>query len=409
MEQNLATSLAKKFRIMTFSLIFSGALNIGLIATCFVRQDNFQSFAFEGALQKSTGESTVSNLSALNAMSKLSFRELVSLLTNRELVEEGYSKRDLALAALVTFRHFNLEKALGASPAQKRSVTVQSGPVELYPGLGEEQFEAIIRFAYREKWPLMAKGLFELLQKVPSPREESLCQAFAMTSEFSALQLLFQKTEASQDVLTLIDLATEGTWDLLNGFAKEQAQLLDLSMEKRRRFLLSYLAQRSKTAVKLLLSTDLEFSFKRLDDRGICDMLTLLQGNFEESQKFCAALLVSPRSDFVRKMAAEKLYAFAGETIPASFDVQAAIARFCPGLKVVNPPAPVPVVPEAPVAAAPVSPPASSSKSVCYHTVAEGETLWKIARHYKVKVEDLVQVNGIENGKLYPGMTIQVP
>ena len=403
MERSAANNSAKKFRIMTFSLIFSGALNIGLIATCFVRQDNVQSFAFEGAMQKSSGESNISNMSALNAMSKLSFRELVSLLTNRELVEEGYSKRDLALAALVTFRHFNLEKALGASPAQKRSVTLQSGLVELYPGLGEEQFEAIIRFAYREKWPLMAKGLFELLQKVPAHREESLCQAFAMTSEFSALQLLFQKTEASQDAHTLIDLATEGTWDLLNGFAKEQAQLLDLSVEKRRRFLLSYLAQRSKTAVKLLLSTDLEFSFKRLDDRGICDMLALVQGNFEEAQKFCVALLASPRSDFVRKMAAEKLYAFASETPPVPMDVQGAIARFCPGLKTV-PAAQAPVVQEEPV-----SVPVMPAKSVCYHTVAEGETLWKIARHYKVKVEDLVQVNGIENGKLYPGMTIQVP
>jgi LysM repeat protein len=275
----------------------------------------------------------------------------------------------------------------------------------LYPGLGEEQFDAIIRFAYREKWPLMARGLFELLQKLPAPKEESLCQAFSMTSEFSALQRLFQKTEAAQDVATLMDLATEGTWDLLGGFTQEQAQLLDLSVEKRRRFLLSCLAHRSKTAAKLLLKTDFEFSFKRLDDRGICDMLMLLQENIEEVPGFCVALLASSRSDLVRKTAAERLYAIAGEVAPTPFDVQEAIARFCPAQKNVVVPAPV----IAAAAEVRVSAPPVVSKSVCYHTVAEGDTLWKIARQYKVKVEDLVQINDIENGRLYPGMTLQVP
>jgi LysM repeat protein len=227
-----------------------------------------------------------------------------------------------------------------------------------------------------------------------------------MTSEFCALQLLFQKTDAAQDVPTLIDLATEGTWDLVGGFAKEQAQLLDLSIEKRRRLLLSCLAQRSKTAAKLLLKTDFEFSFKRLDDRGIYDMLSLLHENFEEAPKFCAALLASPRSDLVRKTAAEKLYAFVGEPVPSPFDVQSAIFRFCPRQKVLE----SQVVATVATVQSKVSVPfPENSKVVCYHTVAEGETLWKIARLYKVKVEDLVRLNDIEGGRLYPGMTLQVP
>ena len=391
----------KKLRILMVGLIFSVPLNIGLIATCFLRQDPLASVAFDGALQKNFGESSVSNHHLLNAMAKLSFRELVAQLTNRELVEDGYSKRDLALAALVAFRHFNLEKALGSLPQQRRAVDIAAGPVELYPGLQEESFDAIIRFAYKEKWPLTAKGLFELLQKLPSPREESLCQAFSMTPEFCALQLLFQKTDAPQDLPTLLLLAREGTWDLISGFTKEQAQLLDLSVEKRRRLLLSYLAQRSHTAAHLLLKTDFEFAFKRLDDRGIADTLSLLNERTDEAYNFCAALLVSARSDLVRIMSAEKLYSFAGEMLPVPLDVQAAMTRFCPTLKaapvvVVTAPTPVPAAKEV-------------AKPARYHTVLDGETLWKIARQYKVKVEDLVQMNGIEGGHLYPGMTIQVP
>jgi LysM repeat protein len=255
----------------------------------------------------------------------------------------------------------------------------------------------------------MARGLFELLQKIPSPREESLCQAFVMTSEFGAIQLLFQKTDAPQEISTLIDLASESTWGLINGFAKEQAQLLDLSIEKRRRFLLSCLAQRSKTAAKLLLQTDFAFVAKRLDDSGICDLLSLLTESSEEANNFCIALLTSVRADSVRIAAATKLYGLHGEMVPVPLDVPGAIGRFCPKLssnqeiaQVISDPAPVVVAP-------PKAAPVQSAKAVCYHTVAEGETLWKIARQYKIKVEDLVQLNGIENGKLYPGMTLQVP
>lgn len=397
MDQNLA----KKFRIMTLGLIFSGALNIGLLATCFIKQDRIP-MASTRALHSSLEEPASSNKTILNGMAALSFRELVALLTNRELVEEGYTKRDLALSALVAFRHFNLEKALGTELLQKRTVLIQAGTVELYPGLGEEQFEAIIRFAYKEKWPLTSKGLFELLQKMPSSREESLCQAFSLTSEFCALQLLFQKTEAPQTVLTLIDLATEGGWDLLCGFTKEQAQLLDLSLEKRRRFLLSSLAQRSKTAAKLLLQTDFEFVLKRLDDPGICDMIALLEESFEEANKFCAALLVSARSDSVRKSAAEKLYALARLSLTSPVTVSSAIAQFCPTHK-------EEVRKEVAPPSTPAPTPAPTVKNVRYHTVADGETLWKIARQYKVKVEDLVHINDIEQGRLYPGMTLQIP
>lgn len=395
----------KKFRVMTFALIFSGALNISLIGAfvAYMIQGRSASFEVDGALQKTArGESKFSNSVALRAMAKLSFRELVSLLTNKELLEEGYTKRDLALAALAAFRHFNLEKALGATPLQKRIISLDKGElVELYPGLSEEQFEAIVRFAYREKWPLTAKGLLDLLQKLPLPREESLSQAFSMTPEFYALQLLFQKTDTGQETSILIDLAAEGSWELLDRFAKEQTQLLDLSVEKRRRLLLSYLALHSRTAAQLLLKTDFQFSLKRLDDRGICDLLSLLSSDNEETYNFCLALLPSPRSDKVHEAALVKMYEFIKEPVPSPLNIEMAIARFCPNaLEKVQRPEIVPVNP---------SQVASPEKQPRYHVVSEGDSLWKIARHYKVKVDDLVQVNGIEKDRLYPGMTLRIP
>ncbi len=388
---------AKKFRILTLSLIFSGALNIGLVATLIAIKTEDGRPNLAASPKKSTLKvQKISNLAVLDAMSKLSFRELVTLLTNRELIEEGYAKRDLAVSALAAYHHFNLEKALSSTELQKRTLILgENRSLELYPGLSDEQFEAIIRFAYQEKWPLTGQGLFALIKKIPG--DESLAQAFLLTPEFYAIQALFQKTEAAQDPALLLQLIAEGNWDLLNRFAKEQEQMLDLSVEKRRRLLLSYLTNHSPTAAKLLLKTDLDFVLKRLDDRGILDLLSMIGQKSEEAQEFCVALLQSHRSDAVWNAAVTKLYAFAGEPLPEPFDLRAAAARFAPS-KVVTSESKKLVITVAPEPAA-----------ARFHTVQEGESLWKIARQYKVKVEELVQLNGIEKDKLFPGMTIKIP
>jgi hypothetical protein len=305
---------------------------------------------------------------------------LVALLTNRELIEEGYSKRDLALSALVGYHHFNLEKAIGPI-AQKRKI--HDDQIELYPDLSEQQFEAIIRFAYQEKWPLTSKGLFALLQTLPSPRDTSLEQAVSLTPEFFALQVLFQKTGAPQEPNMLINLAAEGNFDLLDQFTKEQAQLLDLSVEKRRRLLLGYLAHRSSTAAELLVKTDSTFALKRLDDKGMLDLLSLLNQKTVQTETFCASLLQSSRSDAIRKAAGDRARNW-NSTVSVVIAVEPEIS-------------PEPVIHPA------------AETAVIYHTVGEGESLWKISRQYKVKVDDIVLLNGIDKDKLYPGMTLRIP
>ena len=381
----------EKFRKLTVSLILSSALNIGLIAAfiAFLLQDS--SGSYKAPQKASLEEQKLTKSGFLQTLSKLSFRELVALLTNRELVEEGYAKRDLAIAALATFHHFNLEKAVPAPLLQKRTISLSEGKsIEVYPGLSDEQFEGIIRFAYQEKWPLTMQGLFPLLQTGPI-RDESLEQAFLVTPEFYAVQVLFQKTDAPQDPNTLLQLIVEGSWDLFDRFVKEQAQLLDLSVEKRRRLLLSYLAHHSAAAAQLLLKTDFVFALKRLDDRGILDLLSLLNRRTEEADRFCSALLRSPRSDAVWQMAAQKLYVFAGEPIPETLDPKAVLSHFGVTKVAAKPEPKEVVIPKR------------------YHTVKEGESLWKIARQYKVKPEEIARVNGLEKDRIFPGMTLKVP
>ncbi len=386
--------ITKKFKFLTLALIFSGALNIGLLAALAYSRYQETPVAITRIGRK---ELPVTNGQIFASMSRLTFRELVSFLTNRELVEEGYSKRDLAVAALVAYHHFNIEKALSAPPAQIRTLSLGKGQkIDVFPGLSEDQFEAIIRFAYQEKWPLTSKGLFTLLQGEKGVRDESLEQAFILTPEFYALQIFFQKTEAQEDPQTLLNLVVEGNWELLHKFFKEQSQVLDFSIDKRRDLLLSYMSLHSPTAAQILLRNDFTFTLKRLEDRTILDILTLLKKQTEEGTKFCVELLRSPRSDAIWQAAAMTLYGYAGEMPTLPIDPKQVIARF-------SEPSPTPLQPVVKTATAAPSTPSR------FHIVKEGESLWKISRQYKVKVDEIVKLNELEKDSLFPGMTLKLP
>lgn len=394
MEEGRTTRWQGKFRMLIFALVFSGALNIALLTTLVFLslEKRGTPFSIPSFVQSKRGEDFV-NAQVLSAMRALSFRELLSYLTNRDLVEEGFAKRDLALATLVAFHHFNLEKALCGASLQRRAFVFEGGQLELFSGLTEEQFQAILKFAYEEKWPFTAEGLFHLLKRSSKPRDQSLAQAFFVTPEFYALQILFQQSEAPQDKELLLDLICEGNWDLLDRFCRTQAQRLDLSVERREHLLLSYLSLNSPTAAKLLLKTDFHFALKKLDDAGILALLEHLDEKTPEAVRYCVELLRSPRTDAVWQSAAEKLYHFSGEPLSSPVDLADARQRFLQQAE--------PYVEQS-------STPAHTN-SCRYHVVTGGETLWKIMRTYDVSLDELVQLNELEGDRLYPGMTLKIP
>ena len=375
--------VVKKLRVLTLALIFSGALNIGLVATCiFAGRQEFGSVPVRALAKKGIAQETMMD-TFFEQIAKLSFHELLTILTNRDPVGEGYLKRDMAASALVRFHHFNLEKALSGSPLQRREIALGKEPrVAIFPGLSDEQFDAIIRFAYEEKWPLTAEGIFKLLKQKP---DESLSQAFSVTPEFHALQTLFPKTEQS----LLLQLVSEGDWATLDLYAREQAQLLDLSAEKKQSLLLQYLAFPSRAAAALLLQTDAPFVAKRLEDARLTQLISLLPEKSADGERLCQELLRSPRTDAVWIAAAAFLYAGVGETVPVPLDLQAAIARFTSAVEKKAAPKKV-------------------ETQARYHTVKDGESLWKIAKLYNMKVDELVKMNHLEKDRILPGMTLKI-
>lgn len=371
-----------------------------------------------------------SNAEILRAMRRLPVEQLVAQLSDQQLVENGFHLRDLSLASLVAFHHFDLSRALLGlpQPEQLRSVVFgklkngEPAVVTLYPSLTEEQFQAIIRFAHTEKWPLTSQGLFQILRRsfaLKQAPDPTVVDAFYLTPEFLSVELLFNRSERGVEKQELLQLIGEGEWKMLATFAEQQRSVQDLSSARRQRFLLDYIEQRSRIAAFIMLKTDADFAAHKLDDPHVLELLRLLPHKTPEAEQFAIELLTSPRSDAVWKMAARRLYAYAGEQLPDTYQHHAAIKRFVskdakeetktPKKVAVALPLtkPKPTKQKPPTAMA--KKPTPSEKPLRTHVVQEGDSLWKIARRYKVEIDAIKKANKLQSDLLKPGTTLKIP
>lgn len=397
----------KKSRFLTQLLIWSGALNIGLLCSLIylVLKDRPETISFDLKPAAIVQAGRETNQEILSTFSTLSWGELTTLLDNVDLVEEGYKKRDLALASLVAFHGFDIERALQGSFMQKRGISLarKEGPEEinliLYPGLTEDQFSAICHFIQTEKFPFTALGLFYEIQHASSPRDTALLEAFYLTPEFNTVATLCQRTGVHLPKEFLIEMIAQGDWKTLTQFTIEQKEAMDLSPERLKKLLVSYIKCRSTLAAKILLQWDREFILKRLDDREMIAFLDLFKDPSQSFKDLLKELITSPRSDSVWKKSAEMLYAFSGLTMPDPYDHRATLAAFA-GISFIQPQTAQRPTQEAPI-------PLTQEEQK--HTIAYGENLWKIARKYKVSIEALRKANRLESDKLREGKTLIIP
>ena len=404
----------RRVKKLTQALLFSIALNIGLLASfayiAFKEKHQIVAYAPKAAI-KETALEAESNVSVLRAYSQLPFQELLLKLENTELVEEGLSKRDLALSCLVVFHNFNLERALGGLVLQKRLLPFPSADgqesmdLAVFPGLADYQFQAILQYAKTEKWPFTSQGLFYEIKRTSAQIDTSLLEAFYLAPEFHMIQMLFVRTGIAISKEHLVQLVAEGEWKTLKEFTEAQKDLADFTPDRRRALLVEYFNGGSKIAARVLLETDLEFSLKRLDDAQSVAMLEMCPEKFLELELFAKGLLNSPRADPVWKKAAQSLYVFVGEAMPEPYDHQAVLRRFLPeALPPVQQEVAAPVSEkQAPVAAS------SSEKKKQIHVIEAGDSLWKISRKYHVSVEELKKANHLETEKLRLGKQLEIP
>lgn len=461
-----------QMRKLTMALMISVALNIILLMVFFywTIKETIPTPYFE--LRPANKEEQQlplamdhSNSDVIRYLRILPMERLIARLNQTQLIENGYTLRDLTLACLIDVHHFDLERALKgyAQPDQKRNIVYgkrrngQDAELTIYAGLSDKQFQAIIDFATTERWPLTTQGLFLALrkQKTDCP---SLADAFFMTPEFLTVEMLFGRAEVPVKKKELLQMVIQGDWAMLSTFVEQQKVHQDLSAARRQRFLLDYIQHKSSTAALLMLKTDEAVAVRKLDDYQVIGILQLLENKSPEGEKFAISLLTSPRSDSVWKAAAERLYAYAGEPMPEKYHHHAALSRFVSNSAVMivsDPPisnsAPVsrpsskklfvlsapsvsqnsktlsnassvkstssaPPSPKSRMSVHNILPPAMRTQEQArpahrerFYVVQEGDSLWKIAKRFNVDVEQIKANNRLDSDFLKPGRPLVIP
>ncbi|NGX45326.1 MAG: D-gamma-glutamyl-meso-diaminopimelic acid endopeptidase CwlS [Chlamydiae bacterium] len=373
----------KRARWLSGALIISGTLNIGFLTTFIymVLKEKERPLPIEitRTTQKSPRDPSA-NLNMQQLLSKystLSFQELMVCLGNSDHIESGYTKRDLALACLVSFHHFNLERALGGLKLQRRTIAFTNSEagekiqLDIFAGLADYQYQAISSYAKTEKWPLTPQGLFFELKSMTPPFESTLLEAFYLTPEFHFLSTLFSKSGVSLRKESLALLLSEGRWETIREYAALLRSTSEFTPSRRREFLLQLVDEESRLAARLLVKLDEEIALHQFDDEQILSLLDLLRDKVPEP--FVKTRLTNPRSDQIWKKAQ----------------------------KAVGTPMEVPKKEE------PLKELVAPKQIV--HTVATGDSLWKIARKYQISVSALQEKNALKTDRLRPGQELIIP
>lgn len=417
MEESLTQhSWLKKIRWLSHALIISGGLNLGFLTTFAVmvyRNVNHKKVdrvaPQEESFSRKIAYASSDSSGILSEYFETPYQELLLELSNKELVEDGYARRDYALACLVAFHYFDIHKALTGVSLQTRLIEfihTEGGErvrLEVFAALEDVHFDAIVKFAKLEKWPFTAQGLYVLIQRIKNIEAlpASLKDAFYLTPQFHAVWIFLSRIEKTISVDEVLCIARDLDWDYLEKFYQEICRKQDFSEEKRREFLIAAIDRQSKSAAGVFLKCDREFALSKLDDKRTIFILNQLDRHVPNAEQYARQLLMSVRSDAVHKAAAEKLYRFAGEEPPKIYDHEKAVLRFLPSLfhqeklLISNSSEDAP------------APPLMLKK---YHLVAKGDTLWKIAITYHVPLKELMKANHLDNRSLIkPGMKLEIP
>lgn len=376
------------------TLILSGVLNAAFFGLFFyfLMWGNPIYFAFnpEGKEESCQGLPPLSP-SLMGRLETFPLCQLVDLLQDDRKIEQGYRVRDFALGALAAFHDVDVERGLGKGSLAKRRWVWEENTFLLFPGLKEEDFDALITFAKKERYPFTPQGLFKRVKAAgPENCDLDLLQVLLHTPQVVLLETLFARTHLPIQKKTLLALALEGGWEVVDVFYKEQQAKADFTDRSRGRFLVRAIEQGSKTAAALLLHTDENFVLNEMDDNQVTTLLTLLGSQSEAGLKCAQKIALSPRGDAVRDLAFKMVVEKTGKIPPEL----AGHFYEKPGLKELRP-----VFRQAPPAA----------PDPRTHIVQPGESLWLIARKHHISLEKLVDYNHLQSTVIRPGKSLKIP
>jgi hypothetical protein len=375
----------KRIRSLTGVLVVSVGLNTAFVASAVYLHFSKKQLA-DWEHKPQIYERSMTNAKVLSAYFDFSFNELCSELGNKTLLQDGYTMRDLALACLVNYHHFDLTRAVSGVALQHRKMAFihQNGgeffELEVFPGLSDREFQMVHGFVQRTKWPLTSEGLFLELQKTKGSVDASLIEAFQATPEFYALFTAFNRADEKISYQELLKILVEGSWEGVRSFVAERGNSPDRLTEHLRAYLQDSLSSGSKRAASYWVSLEADVILRILDDPTLVKLISLLDESKPPFVRFLRMAQTSPRSDLVRDTAFAKLIFFGCTSVEAL---------------PTEPPKPQIVEKQ------------ESVKERCY-VVQSGDNLWKIAHKHGVTIDQIKRDNKLKNEQLRPGQELLI-
>ncbi|NBT86193.1 MAG: LysM domain-containing protein [Alphaproteobacteria bacterium] len=393
-EKNIEEEKKRKF--LTVALSISIAFNVALLI-------NFSFLVFKQEIPKietiykdatEIVQAIPALESLLNQLLEKPMAELIPILSDQTILEEGYKARDLALAVLAGYHYFDLEKAISGVTLEKRVVHFEkkdSGEqfeLILFPGLVDEHFFAINQYLKSEKWPFTPEGIFFELKKHLGPSDLSLREAFYKTQHFELIELLMKRNNLSPSREIILRILLLDDFQRIDHLVQKILKKSSFPKEFLQNLLQEAILKGSAQAATLFVELDANYLLKNLEDKDLLPIIKNLKTRTDRTLYFLKELTRSIRTDAIRKEAALKLYALYKDSLPESKNQKDILKKLT----------------------AKVEDHSTSGHSFIIHIVKEGETLWQIARKYKVPIKEIVEKNKIDKTKpLQIGATVYVP
>lgn len=289
-----------------------------------------------------------SNQKLIELYKKLSLKDLVRELKNEALAEEGFLCSDIALGCLITFYHFDLDRALPTHTRAMRYIafndvqTKQQKTLPLFTDLSVGEKEALFHFATAHKWPLDSLGLFLELKKIKASAKKiadtSLKNAFFRTGEFSGIKRALDSLDVkgqSKHTITyeeLLGVLLEGKWeDVL--LLRQQITKAFSDNEVAQAFFAFIIETKGDQASELFLKVSMPIALKRLSDEEVIQLMRVFRTLSKAKVLFATRLLFSPRSDEVHYLAAKLVSIAANKPLPNPFDRHEALKMLFPEIQ----------------------------------------------------------------------------
>ncbi|WP_213318708.1 LysM peptidoglycan-binding domain-containing protein [Chlamydiifrater volucris] len=357
------------------SLILSIALNVVflfLLYSAVFRKDIYKLNLFNGPMIARTRSSAVFPDNFIEIMTSLPLGDLFTLLDSEGTVH-GRPLKQFALGAAVSFHHFDIVKAV-EKPVSMVELEEKGKKILVPEGLKELEYSLAKKFFAEEKYPYTSRGLFILLnQGLQSGNvSEELIVAFCSTPEFLYLRnLLVGAEEKVSSLASLVRMVILGGEEVFFSLCSEKSRATLISDAARRQCLSTYLRAEFPLASLLFLVHDSDYVVHTFPDERLIKFLRILPMSSPYAEKFCCQILSSPRSSEVKVVA---------QALLSKEDVRKRNVRSGDTL--------------------------GDSKE---YIVKEGDSLWSVAKKFRVSVDALSQANGMKTSKILPGNRLKIP